>query len=150
MVGGALNSDLEALVGEWGYDMCDMEDERGFGSQGQHALADAAARCRPNPIDETPSPPIASSCFIIDEVCAPSDDLDFMHLLIVIGTRPNFIKVTRFRKVLDVIPGAKLSLVHTGQHYDRAMSQVFFDQFGLRPTTCLNCTLVQAACNSPK
>ena len=48
-----------------------------------------------------------------------------MHLLIVIGTRPNFIKVTRFRKVLDAIPGAKLSLVHTGQHYDRAMSQVF-------------------------
>ena len=56
-----------------------------------------------------------------------------MHLLIVIGTRPNFIKVTRFRKVMDAIPGAKLTLVHTGQHYDRAMSQVFFDQFQLRP-----------------
>ena len=27
-----------------------------------------------------------------------------MHLLIVIGTRPNFIKVTRFRKVMDAIP----------------------------------------------
>ena len=56
-----------------------------------------------------------------------------MHLLIVIGTRPNFIKVTRFRKVMDTIPGAKLTLVHTGQHYDKAMSQVFFDQFELRP-----------------
>ena len=56
-----------------------------------------------------------------------------MHLLIVIGTRPNFIKVTRFRKVMDAIPGAKLTLVHTGQHYDKAMSQVFFDQFDLRP-----------------
>lgn len=56
-----------------------------------------------------------------------------MHLLIVIGTRPNFIKVTRFRKVMDAIPGAKLTLVHTGQHYDKAMSQVFFDQFELRP-----------------
>ena len=39
VVGGALNSDLEALVGEWGYDMCDMEDEQGFGSQIQQALA---------------------------------------------------------------------------------------------------------------
>lgn len=56
-----------------------------------------------------------------------------MHLLIVIGTRPNFIKVTRFRKVVEAIPGAKLTLVHTGQHYDKAMSQVFFDQFDLRP-----------------
>lgn len=56
-----------------------------------------------------------------------------MHLLIVIGTRPNFIKVTRFRKVMDSVPGAKLTLVHTGQHYDKAMSQVFFDQFDLRP-----------------
>ena len=54
-----------------------------------------------------------------------------MHLLIVIGTRPNFIKVTRFRKVMDAIPGAKLTLVHTGQHYDPSMSQVFFDELSI-------------------
>ena len=58
-----------------------------------------------------------------------------MHLLIVIGTRPNFIKVTRFRKVLEEVPGAKLTLVHTGQHYDKAMSQVFFDQVDLFGTS---------------
>ena len=47
VVGGALNSDLEALVGEWGYDMCDMEDERGFGSQIQHALAGRSSQVSP-------------------------------------------------------------------------------------------------------
>jgi len=56
-----------------------------------------------------------------------------MHLLIVIGTRPNFIKVTQFRRVLQQHPHCKLTLVHTGQHYDRRMSEVFFDQFDLRP-----------------
>ena len=56
-----------------------------------------------------------------------------MHLLIVIGTRPNFIKVTQFRQVIQSKNLGKLTLVHTGQHYDQLMSQVFFDQFGLRP-----------------
>jgi len=56
-----------------------------------------------------------------------------MHLLIVIGTRPNFIKVTQFRKVMEARGWGQLTLVHTGQHYDRAMSEVFFDQFNLRP-----------------
>ena len=46
-VGGALNRDLEAFVGEWGYDMCDMEDERGFGSQIQHALAGRSSQVSP-------------------------------------------------------------------------------------------------------
>lgn len=61
-----------------------------------------------------------------------------MHLLIVIGTRPNFIKVTQFRKVMEARGWGKLTLVHTGQHYDRAMSEVFFDQFNLRPDHVLH------------
>ena len=47
VVGGALNSDLEALVGEWGYDMCDMDDEQGFGSQIQQALAGRSSQMSP-------------------------------------------------------------------------------------------------------
>lgn len=49
------------------------------------------------------------------------------------GTRPNFIKVTQFRKASGHQPGLELKIVHTGQHYDRNMAEVFFEQFNLRP-----------------
>ena len=58
-------------------------------------------------------------------------------LLVVVGTRPNFIKVTRF-KAVAADRGMDVQLVHTGQHYDEKMSTVFFDQFGLVPDRFLN------------
>lgn len=58
-------------------------------------------------------------------------------LMVVVGTRPNFIKVTRF-KSLAAKHGLEVLLVHTGQHYDDRMSTVFFDQFGLRPDRFLD------------
>ena len=53
-------------------------------------------------------------------------------VLIVAGARPNFMKV---KPVLDAIEdrGFTTSLVHTGQHYDPSMSDVFFSELGLRP-----------------
>ena len=54
-------------------------------------------------------------------------------ILIVVGTRPNFIKVTQFRRVADLHPALELKIVHTGQHYDRNMAEVFFEQFDLKP-----------------
>ena len=59
-------------------------------------------------------------------------------ILIVVGTRPNFIKVTRFKKVIANHPELDVKFVHTGQHFDEKMSQVFFDQFDLRPDFMLN------------
>ena len=59
-------------------------------------------------------------------------------ILIVVGTRPNFIKVTRFKKVIANYPNLEVKFVHTGQHFDEKMSQVFFDQFDLRPDFMLN------------
>lgn len=59
-------------------------------------------------------------------------------ILIVVGTRPNFIKVTRFKEVAKLHPGLEVRFVHTGQHFDQKMSQVFFDQFDLRPDFLLN------------
>ena len=56
-----------------------------------------------------------------------------MKLLIVIGTRPNFIKVTRFKEVAEKIDGFSVDIVHTGQHYDEKMSGVFLEQFKLQP-----------------
>jgi len=58
-------------------------------------------------------------------------------LMVVVGTRPNFIKVTRFKQVA-ADHGMEVCLVHTGQHYDDKMSTVFFDQFGLRPDRFLD------------
>ena len=55
-----------------------------------------------------------------------------MNILLSVGTRPNFIKITQFRKAAAEL-GANISIVHTGQHYDRFMSGVFFDQFQLHP-----------------
>ena len=52
-----------------------------------------------------------------------------MRILYVIGTRPNLVKtapvITALRRRL---PDADHVVVHTGQHYDRMMSQVFFEE----------------------
>jgi UDP-N-acetylglucosamine 2-epimerase (non-hydrolysing) len=60
------------------------------------------------------------------------------NILIIIGTRPNFIKVTRFKNVVLKYPNINLKIVHTGQHYDTAMADVFFQQFNLVPDYFLN------------
>ena len=59
-------------------------------------------------------------------------------ILIVIGTRPNFIKVTQFKKVALNYDHIDLKIVHTGQHFDEKMADVFFKQFDLHPDYFLN------------
>lgn len=54
-------------------------------------------------------------------------------ILTVVGTRPNFIKITQLDRELDQYNGYfKHVLVHTGQHFDKNMSDIFFEQFRLR------------------
>ena len=48
----------------------------------------------------------------------------------VVGARPNFIKAAPVIQALRS-EGSEPFLVHTGQHYDASLSQVFFDQLGL-------------------
>ena len=59
-------------------------------------------------------------------------------ILIVVGTRPNFIKVTQFKKVAKQFSDLEVKIVHTGQHYDSKMADVFFEQFQLFPDFFLN------------
>ncbi|MFL5763732.1 MAG: non-hydrolyzing UDP-N-acetylglucosamine 2-epimerase [Bacteroidia bacterium] len=59
-------------------------------------------------------------------------------ILIVVGTRPNFIKVTQFKKEAAHFPGIEIRIVHTGQHFDAQMADVFFEQFALQPDYFLN------------
>jgi UDP-N-acetylglucosamine 2-epimerase (non-hydrolysing) len=61
------------------------------------------------------------------------------RILIVVGTRPNFIKITRFKKVNEAMGNPfDIKIVHTGQHYDDKMAAVFFQQFELEPDFFLN------------
>src|ERR1041385_9027456 len=48
-----------------------------------------------------------------------------MRVLVVAGARPNFIKVAPILSELRA-RGADALLLHTGQHYDAAMSEAFF------------------------
>lgn len=52
-------------------------------------------------------------------------------IMLVAGARPNFMKVAPIAAALDRA-GIAHSLVHTGQHYDDAMSDSFFRDLGLR------------------
>jgi UDP-N-acetylglucosamine 2-epimerase (non-hydrolysing) len=53
-----------------------------------------------------------------------------MHILHVVGARPNFMKAAPVHAALAARK-AQQTLLHTGQHYDAAMSEVFFHQLGL-------------------
>ena len=53
-----------------------------------------------------------------------------MHAM---GARPNFVKMAPVVDALEqAMPETRQVVVHTGQHYDREMSQVFFDELGMR------------------
>ena len=67
-----------------------------------------------------------------------------MNIHILIGTRPNFIKVTRFKEVAATYPNMNIKIIHTGQHYDEKMADVFFRQFNLVPDYYLNIPQVSA------
>jgi len=54
-----------------------------------------------------------------------------MHILHVVGARPNFMKAAPVLRALTALRGTKQTLVHTGQHYDANMSDVFFEQLGM-------------------
>ncbi|MBS9719453.1 UDP-N-acetylglucosamine 2-epimerase (non-hydrolyzing) [Tianweitania sp. BSSL-BM11] len=54
---------------------------------------------------------------------------------IIAGARPNFVKIAPIIQALETHRAAggplRYRLVHTGQHYDAALSQSFFDELGL-------------------
>ena len=50
--------------------------------------------------------------------------------MVVVGTRPELIRLSRVLAKLDQY--CDLSLVHTGQNYDYELNQIFFDDLGLR------------------
>jgi UDP-N-acetylglucosamine 2-epimerase len=55
-----------------------------------------------------------------------------MRIICVAGARPNYMKI---KPVIDALArrDADVILVHSGQHYDPAMNDVFFNDLGIRP-----------------
>ena len=64
--------------------------------------------------------------------------MERLKLMTIIGTRPEIIRLSETIKKCDKYFDHKL--VHTGQNYDYALNQIFFDQLGLRePDFYLGC-----------
>ncbi len=60
-----------------------------------------------------------------------------IKLLVIAGARPNFMKIAPLSKAIAIHnragnqPGFDFRLIHTGQHYDNKMSDVFFEELGI-------------------
>jgi len=55
-----------------------------------------------------------------------------MRIVYVVGTRPNFVKTAPVIGALRTrLPEGRHAIVHTGQHYDRLMSEVFLEELGV-------------------
>ena len=66
------------------------------------------------------------------------------HILTIVGTRPELIKMSRLIIELDAV--SKHTLVHTGQNYDYELNEIFFSELGLRkPDHFLNVGGLSAA-----
>ncbi len=50
----------------------------------------------------------------------------------VVGARPNFMKMAPLLRALEKYPDVRTTLIHTGQHYDSQLSDVFFDDLGMK------------------
>jgi UDP-N-acetylglucosamine 2-epimerase (non-hydrolysing) len=61
----------------------------------------------------------------------PSDAGRKIRVLLVAGARPNFMKIAPLLRELRARPAFETCLVHTGQHYDAAMSEGFFRDLGI-------------------
>jgi UDP-GlcNAc3NAcA epimerase len=55
------------------------------------------------------------------------------RILTVVGARPQFVKAAAISRAIAARYEISEILVHTGQHFDPGMSQVFFDDLGLEP-----------------
>src|SRR5919106_4918602 len=83
-------------------------------------------RCRPYADDPTerPLPPSRADSTRLRQMTA--------SVLAVVGARPNFVKAAPVIEPLERTDGIAVRLLHTGQHYDRALSDGFIERLGMR------------------
>lgn len=59
---------------------------------------------------------------------------------LVAGARPNFMKIAPIIRAIEASGALEYKLVHTGQHYDREMNAVFFEELGIpHPDVFMGC-----------
>src|SRR5690349_16714839 len=56
-----------------------------------------------------------------------------MRIIHVVGARPNFMKLAPLHRAMQNDTNFVQTVVHTGQHYDFNMSDIFFQQLGIAP-----------------
>jgi len=72
-----------------------------------------------------------------------------MHVMTIVGTRPEIIKLSRVMARLD--EHVTHTIVHTGQNYDYELNQIFFEELGIRrPDHFLNAAGANAAATIAK
>ncbi len=54
-----------------------------------------------------------------------------LRIINIVGARPNLPKIAPLIREMQRHPEIDPILVHTGQHYDEALSDIFFRQMGL-------------------
>jgi UDP-GlcNAc3NAcA epimerase len=54
-----------------------------------------------------------------------------LRVLTVVGARPQFVKAAAMSRAFAAAEGVHEILIHTGQHFDPGMSQIFFEELGL-------------------
>ena len=54
-----------------------------------------------------------------------------MLIYLVAGARPNFMKIAPIVRALQAQEALSFKIIHTGQHYDREMNDVFFEELGI-------------------
>ena len=54
-----------------------------------------------------------------------------LHIVSVVGARPQFVKAAVVSRLIDEDPAVTETLIHTGQHYDRSLSEDFFEELAL-------------------
>ncbi|WP_097065535.1 non-hydrolyzing UDP-N-acetylglucosamine 2-epimerase [Nitrosovibrio sp. Nv4] len=53
------------------------------------------------------------------------------YIYLVAGARPNFMKIAPIVRAMRAHGGLDFKIIHTGQHYDRDMNEVFFEELGI-------------------
>ena len=55
-----------------------------------------------------------------------------LNLACVVGARPNFMKMAPLLRAFEKYPHVRTTLIHTGQHYDKNLSGIFFQELGIK------------------
>src|SRR5260370_33925266 len=109
--------------------------DKGAGAAGLRgrdgALRRAGADDRLDPGQSRHDPPLHADARPLPAGAARSGRMTRFRLLTTVGARPQFVKAAAISRAVASRDDVEEVLLHTGQHFDATMSQVFFDELGI-------------------